>query len=124
MYATSSAARPVPTFCTAFSHAFVLSFRPTAASTARRGTTRGVYVVRGSIAQHRVEEAGQTAGQREDGDLFPPARGDAGRPPPPGGRARIAQAQDRHGRLDERSAHPAVPGFGDPAAAPSPRPSP
>jgi hypothetical protein len=56
------------------------------------------------MVKRKGQDAGQAAGQCDDGDLFPPALGDAGGPTPRGGRARIAQAQDRHGRLEATSA--------------------
>ena len=45
--------------------------------------------------------------------FFPRARGDARGRTPQGGCPGIAQAQDRHGRLDEKPANPAIPRFGD-----------
>src|SRR6266436_3925770 len=79
-----------------------------------RGAAGRIHCV---IPEERIENAGQAAGQCDDGDVLAPARGDAPGPGPErlsrGGPA----AQDRERGLNEQPAHAGVPGFGDGAAA-------
>src|SRR5712691_3079753 len=69
------------------------------------------------IPEERIENAGQAAGQRDDGDVLAATCSDAQGPGPErlsrGGPA----AEDREGGLNEQPAHARVPGLSDGAAA-------
>src|SRR5712691_6213303 len=70
-----------------------------------------------SIPEEGIENAGQAAGQRDNGDVLAPTCSDAQGPGPErlsrGGPA----AEDREGGLNEQPAHARVPGLSDGAAA-------
>ena len=53
-----------------------------------------------AIAQQRIEDAGEATGERDNGDLFSTARGDAHGPGPQFLRLGRAAAEDRDGGLN------------------------
>ena len=85
-----------------------------------RGTTRrpnALGLEHAAIAQQRIEDAGEAAGEGDDGDLFAAARGDAQGPGPQLLRLRRAAAEDRDRGLNQEPAGARVAGLGDRAAA-------
>jgi len=70
-------------------HSAMFAFAPRRSSDGsdrlRRVARHASWRVRRPVAQHRIEEAGQAAGQRDDGNLLAAARGDARGPTPQGG---------------------------------------
>ena len=82
-----------------------------------KGRGRGAGRIHRSIPEERIENAGQAAGERDDGDVLASARGDAQGPGPEGlgrgGRRRRIETR----RLDEQPANTRVARLGDGAAA-------
>ena len=69
-----------------------------------RGTVRmpnALGLEHAAIAQQRIEDAGEATGERDHGDLFPPACGDAQGPGPQFLRLRLAATEDRDGGLNQ-----------------------
>ena len=70
-----------------------------------------------AITEQRIEDAGEATGKRDDGDVFPAARGDAQGPGPQVFRLRRATTEDRDRGLNQQPAGARVAGLGDRPAA-------
>src|SRR5437867_5776129 len=75
------------------------------------------WVEDGAVAEQRVENAGQAAGEGDDSDVLPAPRSDVEGPQAEGLRLWRAAPEDGDGGLDQQPAHPGVAGLGDVAAA-------
>jgi len=70
-----------------------------------------------AITEEGIEDAGQAAGERDDGDVLAAAGGDAQSPGAEGLGLGGAAAENGEGGLNEQPAGAAGPGFGDRAGA-------
>src|SRR5215831_20686610 len=81
-------------------------------------SARGAWLKHAAVTQERIEDAGQAAGEGDDGDVLAAAGRDVQGP----GVERLglggATAEDGDSSLDEQPAGAAGPGLGDGAAAP------
>jgi hypothetical protein len=69
------------------------------------------------IAEQRIENASQAAGESDDGDVCAAARGDVEGPRPEGLRLRRPAAEDGDRGVNQEPAHAGVASLGDPAPA-------
>ena len=69
------------------------------------------------VAEQRIEDTGQTPGERDDGDVLATVRGDAERPGPERFGLGRPAPEDGDGGLDQEPAHAAGASLGDPAPA-------